>query len=761
MLLQNKSYSKRPLLTNSVLLKFASSYPWLILLTIVLGFSGALFNGVGTALIIPVVLKVVGQKVDFDGAPPILQKLTQPFDSIPENYRLLVMAGAIIFTIVLKNAATYGSTLTSSSLSRRLTADMREAGFKILLDVDLDYYTKMKVGDLINTLGGEVARAASAVGNLIKVAVLVITILIFVGLLLSISWQLTIATTVLLSLVTLINQFAISRSRDFGGILSQMSKYYSVNVLETLMGIRLVKATGNENREYQKIKKLIRDREQADFQSQVYSELITPVSEITGIIILMVIVFLGRAFFADKVASLSAVLLTYLLVLIRLLPLISQLNTLRSSFANSTASVDIAVDFLQRNNKPIMVSGKVSYSKLKQGVHFKWVSFAYPGHEKLVLKDIDLYLPCGTTLALVGGSGAGKSTMADLLPRFYDPTSGCITIDGIDLRDFDIQSFRKAMGIVSQDTFLFNNSVRYNIAYGRLEATEAEIIAAAKRANAYEFIIKLPQGFDTPIGDRGVMLSGGQRQRLAIARALLQDPDILILDEATSALDTVSERLVQSALEDLSRERTTLVIAHRLSTVQKAHQIAVLEQGSVVEVGTHEELLHKGGYYTRLYSMQFADKVEVANNRHQSLIRISYELRTRLNSTIGLLRLLLDGMFDSFQERQELIEQSYKLATRILNTIDVFDDFVNLRTEVRFILSEKNHNGSNDGQNLNQISQALRVSLNPMLASLSSLTEKNMSATSQKEQRELIQEAYDSAMNLVDKLKLFEINNKV
>ncbi|KYC42575.1 ABC transporter ATP-binding protein [Scytonema hofmannii PCC 7110] len=749
------------MLTNSVLLKFASSYPWLILLTIVLGFSGALFNGVGTALIIPVVLKVVGQKVDFDGAPPILQKLTQPFDSIPENYRLLVMAGAIIFTIVLKNAATYGSTLTSSSLSRRLTADMREAGFKILLDVDLDYYTKMKVGDLINTLGGEVARAASAVGNLIKVAVLVITILIFVGLLLSISWQLTIATTVLLSLVTLINQFAISRSRDFGGILSQMSKYYSVNVLETLMGIRLVKATGNENREYQKIKKLIRDREQADFQSQVYSELITPVSEITGIIILMVIVFLGRAFFADKVASLSAVLLTYLLVLIRLLPLISQLNTLRSSFANSTASVDIAVDFLQRNNKPIMVSGKVSYSKLKQGVHFKWVSFAYPGHEKLVLKDIDLYLPCGTTLALVGGSGAGKSTMADLLPRFYDPTSGCITIDGIDLRDFDIQSFRKAMGIVSQDTFLFNNSVRYNIAYGRLEATEAEIIAAAKRANAYEFIIKLPQGFDTPIGDRGVMLSGGQRQRLAIARALLQDPDILILDEATSALDTVSERLVQSALEDLSRERTTLVIAHRLSTVQKAHQIAVLEQGSVVEVGTHEELLHKGGYYTRLYSMQFADKVEVANNRHQSLIRISYELRTRLNSTIGLLRLLLDGMFDSFQERQELIEQSYKLATRILNTIDVFDDFVNLRTEVRFILSEKNHNGSNDGQNLNQISQALRVSLNPMLASLSSLTEKNMSATSQKEQRELIQEAYDSAMNLVDKLKLFEINNKV
>jgi len=651
---------------NKLLLKYARRYPGRIILTMMLGFSGALFNGISTTLIVPVLLSFLEETIELRGAPPLIKTLMHPFEGMPENQRLMLMTGAIVLAIFLKNVTSYINTLVATSLTRSLTSDLRQAGVRLLLKVDLEFYSQTKVGDLINKLGGEIGRTASAVSTAIAMFTTSMTVLVFVGLLLSLSWKLTVTATVLLALVAWANQYIINRSKHFGSQLSEMSKDYSVRVLETLTGIRLVKSTGNEKREYQRLKELIQRREEADFQAQVNYAAIGPINEVVNLIVIILIVFIGRTIFANEIESISTILLTYLLVLIRLIPLISQLNSGRSQFASTSASVEVVNKFLRRKKKPFMRNGSVPYTPLQSGIHFNKISFSYPNNEKFFLKEVDLFLPRGTTLALVGASGSGKSTLADLLPRFYDPTEGQISIDGRDLREFELKSLRKAMGIVSQDTFLFNASVHENIAYAKPDASDAEIVEAAKGANAYEFIERLENGWKTQIGERGQILSGGQRQRISIARALLQNPEILILDEATSSLDTVSEKYVQAAIEKLSCDRTTLVIAHRLSTVQKANKIAVIKDGQVVEMGSHKELLAKGGEYTKLYSVQFAEDTA----RDEALIRGSYEIRTSLNFMINFLTVLVDEMGDSSEERDELISKSYESAANIVKTLE-------------------------------------------------------------------------------------------
>ncbi len=659
---------------NYLLLRFALRYPLLVILTITLGFSGAIFNGLSTTLIVPLILGFLGQNdlVSVSGMPPLIRNLFNFLSIVSPEKQLLSLTIVVIAGIILKNLCGYINILVSSRLSQLLVNGMRKDGLRLLLDVDLDFYTKSKVGDIINQISNEVGRAAGAVRTVINIFTIAVTILVFVAILLSISWQLTIVSTCLLMLVTLLNQTFIRKARNFGKILSDKSARYSTALLEILIGIRLIKGVANEDHEFQRLSTLIEDREVAEFRSQSYFAAIAPINEISGILAILGIVTVGRVFFSNQLDSLSTLLLTYLFILFRLLPFVGQLNSSRSGLANAIPSAEIIANFLSRGNKPIMINGSYPYEKIKEGIRFQDLSFAYPNHDNLVLDQINLWIPKGTTLALVGASGAGKSTLADLIPRFYDPLSGIITLDGRDLREYDLQSLRRELGIVSQDTFLFNDSVHNNIAYSREQATHHEVIEAAKRANAYEFIIQLPDGFDTQVGDRGVMLSGGQRQRLAIARALLRDPDILILDEATSALDTVSERLVQQALEELCRNRTTIVIAHRLSTIQKADQIAVMDQGKVVEVGNHEELLRLGGYYTQLYAMQFDQDANavIKTAVNDALEKISYEIRSRLTPMIGFLRLVVDDLVDSPAEREELIEESYDSALRILKTLE-------------------------------------------------------------------------------------------
>lgn len=659
------------------LLKFARRQPGWILITIILGWVGALFNGVSTTLIVPLLLGFLGQELKFEQSPPAFLYYTiSLFDNLPAKYRLFYMMGVILLGILLKNGAIYASTVASAYVSKQLVRDIRLSAIKLLLDVDIDFYSKTKIGDVINSIGQEVSRAASAIRLGIQVVVHGITILVFIVILISISWQLTLVAPFILVWVPVLSQFVINRSQKYGEFLSQASRAFSGKFIEILNGIRLVKSTSNEAREYDIIVQRILEREDAELKSEMNYALTAPINEITAVSALLAMIAIGRVLFANQIDSLSAVLLTYLFVLNRMMVVVGQLNSTRSRFANAVPGAVLVSEFLRLDDKPIMQNGDIPYQGIQKEIRFEGVSFSYPSSSELVLDRINLRIPRGTTLALVGGSGAGKSTLADLVPRFYDPTAGRITIDGIDLRDYDFTTLRKSMGIVSQETFLFNDSVRNNISYPRPDASEAEVIQAAKLANAYDFIMQLPQGFDTEIGDRGVMLSGGQRQRIAIARALLSDPDILVLDEATSALDTVSEHLVQQAIERLSSDRTSIVIAHRLSTVQKANQIVVLEKGKIVEIGTHLELLNLGGYYTKLYSLQFSkdsQELLLKRARNETLMNSSYEIRTRLNPMIGFLRLLVDNAADSAEERRELTQEAYESAMRLLGTLEYLE----------------------------------------------------------------------------------------
>jgi ATP-binding cassette, subfamily B, bacterial MsbA len=596
--------------SRKFLFSLARRHLRLLILSAALGFSGGLFNGVSTALIIPVLMGFLGQGIKPDGIPSVVRHVLSPLQSPSGEYSLPLLAIAVVLLILLKNGAGYATALSSNALKRSLIDDLKRQGLKLLLEVDIDFLVKTGVGDVSNRLHRESLQAAGALIALIQLATTVVTTSMFIGLLIILSWQLTLVSAVLIALVALANQRAILRAKDLGKKVSATAKQYSIKSLELMLGMRLIRSTAKEEVEYQEIDRLVYEVSKIDFQAQCNSASIQPISEISGLAALLLIVILGRAFLSSQIESFSTVLLVYLFLLSRTLPFISQINNGRNQFAGLIHSVEITQDFLRRDNKPFMKNGSIAYQRLRQGIHFNGISFAYPGQSKQVLQKVDLCLPYNQTLALVGASGAGKTTLADLLPRFYDPTEGCITIDGTDLREFDFRSLRRAMGIVSQDTFLLNTTVRDNIAYAHPNATDDEIFQAAEQANAWEFIQQLPQGMETVIGDRGVMLSGGQRQRLAIARALLQNPEILILDEATSALDTVSERLVQDAIDRLSFNRTTLVIAHRLSTVQKADQIAVMERGKVVEIGSHQDLIAQQGYYANLCKMQLFNAAE-------------------------------------------------------------------------------------------------------------------------------------------------------
>ena len=491
-----------------------------------------------------------------------------------------------------------------SYIGQRVIIDIREAIYRHLQRLSLSYFDKRKTGAVMSNVTNDVSALQTALVESVVEAVTEAMILI--GSLLSmlfLHWKLTLLTLITMPLILqAINTFG-RKLRNAGRVLQERTADITAVLQETIAGIRIIKSFAREDYEIGRFTKENYSNFRAQMKASQLMAALTPVIELVAAIGVVIIIWYGGMEVIEGAIT-SGALIAFLIYVVNLANPVKRLSRVYGNIQRALAAAERVFEVLDTKSDIEEMPGAASLPPITGQVSFKDVTFAYnPGHP--ALRGLSLDVQPGQMIAIVGPSGAGKTTIANLLPRFYDPQEGSIFVDGHDIRSVTLQSLREQIGIVPQETVLFNGTVYDNILYGRLEATEEEVIAAAKAANAHEFVEKLPAGYNTPIGERGSALSGGQRQRIAIARAILKNPRILILDEATSALDTESEKLVQQALDKLMVGRTSFVIAHRLSTVQQADWIVVLAKGRIAEQGTHGELLTKAGLYSKLHQVQF------------------------------------------------------------------------------------------------------------------------------------------------------------
>ncbi len=511
----------------------------------------------------------------------------------------------ILVVLFMKNAADYMQAFLMVSVEQAAIRDLRSKVYAHLQSLPLAYFHGSRAGTLLSRITNDVeylrASLAAGIGNLVKDSLTLAGCLTWVFLA---SWRLALLACIVLPPVALA-LVAIGRKMRRRSNTAQERMADLTNILqETISGARVVKAFGRERAESERFAAMNDRYFRAFVHLRRVSAAARPVSEYAVVVVAVAMMwFGGREIFVSHTLEPQQ----FVLFVTALLSTISPIKSLSEVHTNVQQGIAAAERiFAVLDTPPAIVDrpNARALPRLEREIRYESVSFAYQP-EIPVLHGVSFTIARGEVVALVGSSGAGKSTAMDLLGRFHDPTAGRVTVDGIDLRDVTLDSLRSQLGIVTQETILFHDTIGHNIAYGRPDASMADIEAAADAAHALDFIRKLPQGFDTVVGDRGVRLSGGERQRLAIARALLKNPPILLLDEATSSLDMESERLVQAALERLMRDRTVLVIAHRLSTVQHADRIIVFEGGRIAASGTHAELLEDGGLYRRLHDLQF------------------------------------------------------------------------------------------------------------------------------------------------------------
>jgi subfamily B ATP-binding cassette protein MsbA len=525
-------------------------------------------------------------------------------DSAIETMSAVCIALVVVFGI--KNIAFYIKNITVSVVQFRLITDLRNKLYNHLHYLSLSYFNKKKSGELTAILISDVDNMRGALSTSFqKLLVEPINIMAFVTLLFIISPKLT-AIAILVIPISGVVIFGIAQSIRRRAARSQAKLAGMTSIIaETLSSMRIVKAFVMKNYELRRFYAQTKKYYQLMLKKDRLRLLSSPITETVGASLAALLLFIGArdVLFTQSISSEDFI--RFILLLFAVLGPIKSLGNVFNELQNGLASADRVFSILDIKSDINDIDNAVELNQFENHITFKNVSFHYDQLSQKVLKNIDFSIKSGQILALVGPSGAGKSTLVDLIPRFYDVTNGAINIDGKNIKNVKLDSLRSLMGIVTQETFLFDDSVKANIAYGLDFVSDDIIKNAAIAANANEFIKELPEGYDTIIGERGVKLSGGQRQRIAIARAIVKNPPILILDEATSSLDTESEKNVQDAIEKLMHNRTVIVIAHRLSTVYNADKIIVLDKGVIVDMGTHKELINKDGLYKQLHNLQF------------------------------------------------------------------------------------------------------------------------------------------------------------
>lgn len=564
-----------------------------------------IFDGFSLSMIVPFSDKILsnGKIIVPVDLPLFAQNLLDKINAMPRLDLLHVMATILVPMFFLKGLFSFLQESLMSDVGQRVVRDVRGQLYEKFQSLDLNYFSSKRSGELISRITNDVMLVENAVSyGFTDLIYQSLQIFMFSLIIIFLYLKLAFIALIMIPFISIPIVLVGKKLRKISKATQEKMADINSLLVETISGVRVVRAFCAEPYEIEKFKKQNQDFYKLNMKSIRRTKALGPATECIGVIGGVIILLVIGKQVIDGVLSFGVfgLFLGSVMMMIRPFKKLSSVNSImQQAFAASIRIYDV----LNTQSKIQEDLASWHLTGIREGIEMRDVWFKYEDTE--VLKGVNLYCRKGEVLAIVGPSGAGKSTLVDLVPRFHDPQKGTVLIDGRDIRSLNVKSLRQQIGMVTQETILFNDTVSDNIAYGARGANYDEIVDAAKKAFAHDFILNLPQGYNTFIGDRGVKLSGGERQRLAIARAILKNPPLLILDEATSALDTQSEKLVQEALNTLMQGRTVLVIAHRLSTIKHASRIIVVQEGRIAEEGSHEELLNKSGHYKRLYDMQF------------------------------------------------------------------------------------------------------------------------------------------------------------